>query len=67
MVKQKTGNMKNRKEKLKNTPKLKEASYTVCLDKDFLIDGRRSLIWDVRLGGQKEQFQYITVHNFGAP
>ena len=45
MVKQKTGNMKNRKEKLKNTPKLKEASYTVCLDKDFLIEVRGLEHW----------------------
>ena len=31
------------------------------LVKDFLIDGRRSQIWAARLGGQKEQFQYITL------
>ena len=34
---------------------------------DFLIDGRRSLIWELRLRDKKAQFQYITVHKFSAP
>ena len=29
----------------------KSQVHTVALPRDFLIDGRRSLIWDVRLGG----------------
>ena len=45
----------------------KMQSLQVASVKDFLIDGRRSLIWEILLGDQKEQFQYITVHNFGAP
>ena len=28
-----------------------EKRKDVTYDKDFLIDGRRSLIWEVRLGG----------------
>ena len=33
--------------------------------KDVLRDGRRNLIWEIQLGDQKQQFQYITVHNQG--
>ena len=31
-------------------PSLTRISLHVVLTRDFLIDGRRSLIWDVRLG-----------------
>ena len=35
--------------------------------RDFVIDGRRSLIWDGWVFRKsKRKFQYITVHNFGA-
>ena len=38
-----------------------ETFILVGLITDFLIDGRRSLIWEVRLGVRKSSFQYITL------
>ena len=37
------------KSRLKNSNT--ESRLIATLSKDFLIDGRRSLIWEVRLGG----------------